>query len=104
MRIEFHPEATAELAAQLDWYDTRRAGLRGDLLDELDAALQTVAEHPTIAPPWPSPLAAGAGVRAYRLGRFPFLLAYLVEGDVMYVVAIAHTRRRPGYWMERLPR
>ncbi len=104
MAIEFHPDATAELAAQLAWYDARGAGLRDDLLGELDAALTRIAERPAMWPRWPSPLAAQAGVRAYTLRRFPFVLAYLVVEETIFVVALAHTRRRPGYWMERLPR
>ena len=104
MTIEFHREATAELAAQLEWYDTRRSGLRADLLSELDAALARIAERPAMWPQWPSPRAARAGVRAYTLRRFPFVLAHLVEGDTIFVVALAHTRRRPGYWLERLSR
>jgi hypothetical protein len=35
---------------------------------------------------------------------FPFALAYRVVGDVVRVEALAHTHRRPGYWLPRVLR
>jgi len=43
--------------------------------------------------------------RRYRrmvLRRFPYLLFYEIRDDVVEFVAVAHTRRRPGYWLSRL--
>jgi hypothetical protein len=33
--------------------------------------------------------------------RFPFALPYVMREDLVVVLAIAHVRRRPGYWLER---
>lgn len=41
-------------------------------------------------------------VRRVPVGRFPHHVAYLVTGDVLHVVAIAHDRRRPAYWSGRI--
>lgn len=38
-------------------------------------------------------------IRRLTLRRFPFSLVYLVEADVIQVIAFAHQRRKPGYWM-----
>ena len=39
--------------------------------------------------------------RACPVKRFPFRIVYrVVEGSVL-VVAIAHAKRRPGYWKNR---
>jgi hypothetical protein len=32
----------------------------------------------------------------------PFSLVYVLRGDDVEVVAVAHGRRRPGYWRSRL--
>jgi hypothetical protein len=40
-------------------------------------------------------------VRRFLLPRFPFAVAYVIRGDDVLVLAIAHTRRRPGYWRGR---
>jgi len=39
-----------------------------------------------------------AGLRAVVLERFPFKVLYRVSSNVIVVVAVAHDRRRPGYW------
>lgn len=36
--------------------------------------------------------------------RFPYLIHFRVQGDTIQVVAIAHGKRRPGYWQIRGPR
>jgi hypothetical protein len=41
-------------------------------------------------------------VRKYVLQRFPFAVAYLVLDDTLVVLAVAHGKRRPGYWLARL--
>ena len=40
--------------------------------------------------------------RQIRLRRFPYVIVYVVAGDVVRVVAIAHERQLPGYWASRL--
>lgn len=42
------------------------------------------------------------GVRRVRVRRFPYQVVYLVIDNDVVVIAIAHDRRRPGYWAERL--
>ena len=36
--------------------------------------------------------------------RFPYLIVYRVTASAIQVVAVAHARRRPGYWKTRLAR
>lgn len=43
-----------------------------------------------------------AGVRRLFPRDFPYALAYLVDGDLIIIVAVAHGRREPGYWHERV--
>jgi len=60
---------------------------------------------------WTSPIGQAWPVwrddRAYRkrlLTRFPYVVFYeLVGRDRVDVVAVAHARRKPGYWLERRP-
>jgi hypothetical protein len=40
--------------------------------------------------------------RWVRTRRFPYILYYrLVDADEVLIVAVAHARRRPGYWLRR---
>jgi hypothetical protein len=34
------------------------------------------------------------------LDRFPYVIFFAQERDHVLVVAIAHAKRRPGYWRE----
>jgi hypothetical protein len=44
-----------------------------------------------------------ADADALAARRFPFHLVYVEEPAGVPVVAVAHDRRRPGYWRRRLP-
>lgn len=56
---------------------------------------------------WPNAGAPVTGVgadldiRRVRVGRFPYQLAYMTEDDRIHILAVAHDRRRPGYWHRR---
>lgn len=101
MRVRFHPGAAADLTSAGDWYDLQVPGLGADLADEVDRALEAIAERPTTWPLWPG-IGEALGVRRFLLARFPFAVGYLFEGEDVVVLAVAHLRRRPGYWLERV--
>lgn len=94
----FHLDAEAELWAALDYYRRKQARLARKFRWEFEKALGRIRENP---------LAYAAdeetGVRLCPLHRFPFNLVYLDFEDHIWVAALAHQRRRPGYWSRRRP-
>jgi putative addiction module component (TIGR02574 family) len=42
------------------------------------------------------------GTRSYKIDRFPLLIVYHYDGYSGEVLALAHAKRRPGYWQRRL--
>jgi toxin ParE1/3/4 len=60
--------------------------------------LKAIAANPERYPPAPDL----PGVRRIRLKQFPFSLLYLDRPDYIWVVAVAHGRRKPGYWRDRI--
>jgi hypothetical protein len=40
---------------------------------------------------------------AHAVGWFPHLVVYIVLGETVHVLAFMRPRRRPGYWLSRLP-
>jgi hypothetical protein len=44
------------------------------------------------------------GVRRKVPRRVPYSVAWLVEPTGIVIVAVAHARRRPGYWLGRVAR
>jgi toxin ParE1/3/4 len=68
-----------------------------ELYDATVAGLQLIAMHPEIGTVRPNALPT----RQLVLRRFPYKIVYRVRAHDLYVVAIAHTSRRPGYWRDR---
>jgi plasmid stabilization system protein ParE len=104
VRLELDPEASREVEATFDWYEHRRPGLGADFIAQLDQDLLLLSENPRTAPPWRGPAAQQLGVRVFVMRRYPFLLPYLVQEERGVVLAVAHVRRRPGYWFRRSKR
>jgi plasmid stabilization system protein ParE len=93
--VEFHPEALAEAEAAVAWYRKRSLRAAEVFLSELGKAIQTVSEAPDRWPLFES------GCRRFPLLRFPYLLIYREKARSIEVLAVAHGRRRPGYWRSR---
>jgi plasmid stabilization system protein ParE len=92
-------EARAELAAAARWYDDRYRGLGEQLLDEVDAAIARVAENPGLGSSVTG--VDDEAIRRLFVHRFPYHLVFLELEDRVQVIAVAHDRRRPGFWRER---
>lgn len=93
--IRYHPDAVEEMIEAAIFYEERQTGLGERLLDAIEEALEFLKTHPTI---W---RADERGRRKYRVKRFPYLIIYKVERQTLFILAIAHTSRRPGYWTRR---
>jgi plasmid stabilization system protein ParE len=95
--VEFHPEAIAEAAAARRWYAERSSAAAEGFQAELDHAVLSVAEAPSR---WVRHI---AGTRRFVLHRFPFSVVYFELQAGVLVLAVAHAKRRPGYWRVRMP-
>ena len=100
MRLRLHPEAAIEATATAEWYDGESAGLGVVFLEELDRGLNSILEAPFTWPLWPE-VPEELGVRRFLLDRFPFGVAYQVKTGEIQVIAVAHLKRRQGYWASR---
>ncbi len=93
--IDFHPDAAQEASDAVDYYDWLRSGLGGHFRSELEAALARIQQNPQL-------YAVGSGsIRLCPLHRFPYSLYYDELADRIWVSAVAHQSRRPGYWAHR---
>jgi toxin ParE1/3/4 len=100
-RVRVEPEAKEELAAAAAWYEERRAGLGLELLAEVDAVFEAIARRPGRFPLYPR-VAPELRVRRAAARRFPYSSAFINLATVIRVLAVAHEKRRPGYWVGRL--
>ena len=101
MRLELHPEARAELRSAALWYDERRPGLGDEFITEVSASLSRVGDVPESYPVWPGTRAAGPLIRKAIIQRFPYVIAFEEHERHLLVLAIAHSKRRPLYWLTR---
>ena len=93
--VELHPEAIAEARVAYEWYAERNPSAANAFIAELDYAINQIPERPER---WPLHL---HGTRRFLLRRFPYSVIYRVTQAAIHVIAVAHGRRRPGYWRTR---
>lgn len=93
--VKFHSAAISEADAAFSWYAQRSLLAARAFIQELNHSVEMVREDPGR---WPR-----FGVRAYRyvMPRFPFSLIYRLKGQEVEIIAIAHHKRKPGYWHSR---
>ncbi|MGA2022943.1 MAG: type II toxin-antitoxin system RelE/ParE family toxin [Candidatus Sulfotelmatobacter sp.] len=92
----FHPLAWRELEEADRWYFSHSYEVSLDFLSDLYAAVEDIARAPRR---WPTHL---HGTRRLVMQRFPFSIIYLDDPDLITIIAVAHSKRRPGYWEGRL--
>ena len=93
--LEYLEEALQEAEAAARWYAERSVTAATAFSSEIDAAESAIVRLPEAWPPFDH------GTRRYLLRRFPFSVIYRVETRRILIVAVAHARRRPGYWKAR---
>jgi plasmid stabilization system protein ParE len=96
--VEYHPLALEELIDSAEYYELRAEHLGESFLDEVARAVADISESPER---WPYFL---LNSRWRLLDRFPYSIVYLIETEHIYILAVMHQRRRPGYWKKRLNR
>jgi plasmid stabilization system protein ParE len=100
-RVHFEPEADAEYQQAGVWYEGRRDGLGLEFFDEVDATIRRILEFPRVGAAVPR-VPPDLPVCRLAVKRFPYHLVYLETAEELRILAVAHDRRRPGYWGTRL--
>jgi plasmid stabilization system protein ParE len=90
--VEFQDEALLDYRASVKWYLERSPSAAYRFAQEIERAIASIAEDPQR---WP---VGFGGARRFILPHFPFAVIYREFPSTIQVVAIAHGKRRPGYW------
>jgi len=96
MPIDFLPAADQEMIEAARYYQSLSSGLGDDYLDEVERAVWSIKTSPQT---WP--VLEGA-FRRRLVRRFPFGIIYRIEPDKILIIAVAHLRKKPGYWKKRI--
>jgi hypothetical protein len=90
-------DAEAEYTEALVWYAARSARAADGLEAAFAKSVRDVGEAPDNFPQCDEDPA----FRYTMLSGYPFSLIYRVVGDNVHAIALAHHRKRPGYWVGR---
>lgn len=99
--VRLAPPALQELDEAARWYDERNSGLGAQFVDAVEATAALLSRWPEAGSRFSPP--DDHTFRRAPVRGFPYHLAYRVVGDVVDVLAVAHDRRRPAYWLGRTP-
>jgi len=96
VQVEFDPEAIDEAQEAFRWYSKRSQRAADNFVAELDVAIVRISEQPQLFAQYLH------GTRRYLLRRYPYAVVFREQADLIQVVAVAHCKRRPGYWKSRV--
>lgn len=96
MRYEFHPEAEHELYESASHYEFAVPGLGRRFGGEVERVVQLLLENPSLGS------YVDEDLRHFILRQFPFSVVYSATPELIYIVAVAHGSREPGYWRLRV--
>ena len=95
MKVRLDPAAKLEIRQAALFYEDCRDGLGQEFLDAVESAFEQIQRHPQV---W---RVLKGRFRRYLLQQFPYGLIYAVEEETIFVAAVMHLKRKPGYWVSR---
>jgi plasmid stabilization system protein ParE len=89
--------ASDEFSDAVRWYEGRRTGLGGEFFDAVGVTVSRIETNPKIG----AAISADGRTRRALVAGFPYQAVYRLRPDEIVIVAIAHMKRRPGFWKNR---
>jgi|SRR5215831_12783968 len=96
MKAIFHREALQEMIESARFYEQKAYGLGLDFLTAVEETTRYIEQFPEAGP-----LGRGS-IRKRFVSGFPFTILYELQHDCVFIAAVMHQHRRPGYWKPRL--
>lgn len=96
MTIRFLSVAEAEFADAASYYEVQRTGLGDVFIEHVTHSIAYLEQHSLIG------TLIGRRVRKLVLKKFPYSLIYYSSESEIVIIAIAHHKRKPNYWRDRL--
>ena len=90
IEVEIHPDASMELEATAEFYESHLGGLGLRFLFAFESGIERIERFPQSG----SPLSDG--FRKVVVPGFPFSIVYQETQDQIMILAVAHHYRRPG--------
>jgi plasmid stabilization system protein ParE len=94
--VRIHPAALEEAEAAMAWYGKRSRTAAEAFLNDIDRAIAQISQHPERYQLYE------LKTRRALLHKFPYLIVFREGTGGIEIVAVAHGRRKPGYWRDRI--
>jgi len=95
-RVEFHPGASEDYAEAFAWYYARGTALAFDFEREIERGIRLIFQSPLR---WPQ---FDAERRRLVIRKYPYSIIYELHDEAVVVLAVAHGKRKPYYWLNRI--
>jgi plasmid stabilization system protein ParE len=93
--VRYHEAAEDELLHEIGYLEFRAQGLGRRFFAEVQRAESFISQFPESAEE------IRPGIRKRILRKFRYSLIYSIQKDGLLILAVAHHKRRPGYWTGR---
>jgi plasmid stabilization system protein ParE len=94
--LRIQSQAQEEINEAFEWYFKRSPAAAEAFLAEIAVSMAEIACHPRLYPPYTK------NTRRRVLSAFPYSVIFQEKDETILVVAVAHAKRRPGYWKGRV--
>jgi len=91
-----HPEADEEFTGIVRYYSEIAPELGVRFYREMERLFREICGDPERFREFDPP------ARRHFSRDFPYAVIFLAKPDFIWIVAVMHMKRRPGYWRERL--
>jgi plasmid stabilization system protein ParE len=95
----FDPSAEPDYTDAWAYYHDQRPSLASAFEEDFRRAVDFIRAYPEA-----SPVVTQEDARKRLLRRFPYSICYTLEQGRVRIWAVAHHKKRPGYWHDRLRR
>ena len=102
MRVRYDAAARDELVEAVEWYESERVGLGAAFHERVRAAERRIAEGPLTHAVVDD--VRGVAIRRVLVDRFPYGLLFMSDDGAVWILAVMHLHRLPGYWRLRAAR
>ena len=101
MKVRILSPALEEIADAAVWYDSQRFGLGRKFWELVDAELTRIESNPQAF--GRSEFATqDLDIRFAVIGRFNYVVHFLIASEEVQIISVAHGARKPGHWLRRI--
>ncbi len=95
-KLIIQPEAELDIQDAFEWYEAQTLGLGSEFIRAVDAGLSSIGRNPLAYP------VIYKQIRQILIRRFPYRILYVLDQNLITVIACFHSKRSPKSWKTRL--